>query len=895
MKKLNKFFAFIISFCFSVGLISGLLPTINLNNTKATNTKQYTATTKDYYYNNLSKKAKLFYLALSEMEESYFKTGNGRYDLVANNIVTKSEIKDFQNGNSQLFRDFAEARDAFMLDNPQIFYVDFDKVTLSFSSRNSEYFAVIDSGRDDNYFANGFTSQTEVETAISNFDSAVETILNNISSLTDNKSIIEAVNQALCNSITYTFDSSSIRSAYGALYVNKAVCEGYAKAFKVIMDKKNIPCVEVIGYTQSDADSLEPHAWNYVQLDNKWYLVDVTFNDNEDAEGYYLLLGKEDAGNHIEDGFISNSGYEISYPNLATFNYGTEEITTIVTYEQSGTPYQYIEYQYKNYTSATAMKELETPLYLIVRHEIFDDDNSYAGWGKAYALYAYEGSSNILPINQNVFSTQFLVTTQVPNQSYIYKALDESKIIARSDVIYNDIFNPTVANSATLLESSPSLSNVHDADKTYEVTLTYNKNLKVTDGKIANIIVYSTKSTNLSVFVDVKNVRVENNKIKFTLTPSKMYEHDNLTYSFMPENITTVDGYSVQPASLVFARPWTVCSKIYNDGRYYINAYGSPTLIDNQDLSMTGFKLNNEQVAENQRSQLVLVAKKPSEDLAQDMREDVEDKLDGNSILSSSTYEIDLHICGGVTQIPSGSYVKVAFGFPEGYSAKDAGVTFKVYHFVKDINGNIDPTQTQEIDCVVTEYGIVVTIDSFSPFMVVATDAPKTSKTIYSKTIAGEGSVSANITNSSSAGLEKSLSSLSSGQTITYTITPKSGYRIDYVLVNKKLKTIENNMLTLTFDELESDNELIVSFVADSVANREQVSNLKSLTSEFIQNEKYETATDSKPNTPSLPNQTPSTTKNSNKTLIIIIIIISVALMGVSTVALIVVKNKIKK
>lgn len=58
------------------------------------------------------------------------------------------------------------------------------------------------------------------------------------------------------------------------------VCEGYARAFKVLCDEVGIPCVLVDGHAKNSADSDgEAHMWNYVQMGDNWYAVDVTWND----------------------------------------------------------------------------------------------------------------------------------------------------------------------------------------------------------------------------------------------------------------------------------------------------------------------------------------------------------------------------------------------------------------------------------------------------------------------------------------------------------------------------------------------------------------------------------------------------------------------------------------
>ena len=83
------------------------------------------------------------------------------------------------------------------------------------------------------------------------------------------------------------------------------VCEGYARAFQVLCNELNIPCVLVDGEARTySGDQPEDHMWNYVQIDDGWYAVDVTWNDpyvSADPElkttGYecrdWLLLGSE--------------------------------------------------------------------------------------------------------------------------------------------------------------------------------------------------------------------------------------------------------------------------------------------------------------------------------------------------------------------------------------------------------------------------------------------------------------------------------------------------------------------------------------------------------------------------------------------------------------------------
>ena len=83
------------------------------------------------------------------------------------------------------------------------------------------------------------------------------------------------------------------------------VCEGYSRAFKILCDQKDIPCVLMPGEAKGSKESAgEDHMWTEVMMSNgKWYAVDVTWNDPitpstdliSGAENHnWLLLGRDD-------------------------------------------------------------------------------------------------------------------------------------------------------------------------------------------------------------------------------------------------------------------------------------------------------------------------------------------------------------------------------------------------------------------------------------------------------------------------------------------------------------------------------------------------------------------------------------------------------------------------
>lgn len=58
-------------------------------------------------------------------------------------------------------------------------------------------------------------------------------------------------------------------TAYGALINGVAVCDGYSRAFKLLLDEIGIPCIKI------SSEGIN-HAWNIVTINGKRYHVDVT-------------------------------------------------------------------------------------------------------------------------------------------------------------------------------------------------------------------------------------------------------------------------------------------------------------------------------------------------------------------------------------------------------------------------------------------------------------------------------------------------------------------------------------------------------------------------------------------------------------------------------------------
>ena len=133
--------------------------------------------------------------------------------------------------------------------------------------------------------------------------------------------------------VAYDKEGERQHIATGALIDGRAVCDGYAKAIKLLCDREGIPCVVVAGKAVQNGGT-DLHAWNYVQLENGlWYALDATWDDRGDyAVSSYFLVGSASVINgvvftesHLPHGIFSHGEYTpFTHPTLSAEGYFCE-------------------------------------------------------------------------------------------------------------------------------------------------------------------------------------------------------------------------------------------------------------------------------------------------------------------------------------------------------------------------------------------------------------------------------------------------------------------------------------------------------------------------------------------------------------------------------------------
>lgn len=297
----------------------------NINNYQSSQT----VNVNNFYYEQLDEYGKVIY---DRLYENIDKLKTGTYE--ADFGTEFNDLLHEENGTEVLNNSFQLAINALTFDNTDLFYIDVTKINLltEITTRAfSTTYRVKIGGNGQSYLADGFWDEEYVDIALG----YIEDIKNNIISKTTGKDRVEQikiVHDYLVDTVEYDLEAgSNIYNIYGTLIDKRAVCEGYARAFKYILDDLEIPTVIACGLAKNSVGVTETHAWNYVQLENgQWYAIDVTWDDpviigsgiiSDSIKYQYFLKGANKFfEDHFEDGNIVGEA-DFEYPKLSVLDY----------------------------------------------------------------------------------------------------------------------------------------------------------------------------------------------------------------------------------------------------------------------------------------------------------------------------------------------------------------------------------------------------------------------------------------------------------------------------------------------------------------------------------------------------------------------------------------------
>ena len=314
-----------------------------INNTKATTDTKISGSTvgtqvltkneyqNKYLYSQLGENGKIIYEKLYENKEN-LKTGT--YTIQFGNAFY--DILSQENGSDKLQEEYQTAIEAFTYDNPDVFYIDVTKMYINIETIqkifSTKYNVYINSAKDPTYLLDGFTSKEQIDQCESQVIAVKNQILNQIAGKNDIEKM-RYIHDYLVDTIEYdqTFTEKNIYNIYGALVSKTCVCEGYAKALQYLLNETELENIIITGTATNSDGKTENHAWNYVNIDEKWYAIDTTWDDpiivgggkltNTIRYRYFLKGSSTMNKNHFISTKFTSDGQDFEFPELSITDY----------------------------------------------------------------------------------------------------------------------------------------------------------------------------------------------------------------------------------------------------------------------------------------------------------------------------------------------------------------------------------------------------------------------------------------------------------------------------------------------------------------------------------------------------------------------------------------------
>ena len=254
------------------------------------------------------KQGEFFYYCfalLSDTQKNYYNK-----ILSAAQGIQRMPIKMAAAGEDEKFYDnISAAFGAVAADHPELFWLDGEftmrsgsisgvTVTLSYIYNND---------------SDIYSKRAELETAVSKIIASAQ-----------NRSCFEKevfFHDFLCKNVVYNNTQTTTDedyTVYGALVKGTAVCEGYAEAFQLLLNKCGINCITVRGLGDG-----APHMWNMLELDGDWYGTDITWDGagNNISYKFFNITDEKMSQRHTAFDQTDTRTADFTMPDGMNFNF----------------------------------------------------------------------------------------------------------------------------------------------------------------------------------------------------------------------------------------------------------------------------------------------------------------------------------------------------------------------------------------------------------------------------------------------------------------------------------------------------------------------------------------------------------------------------------------------
>lgn len=194
--------------------------------------------------------------------------------------MPKGYVKLYKQYDS-ISRDIAVAYNALLYDRVEIFWMPYTYIISEYNYAGKVYTAITFSHSGQAGKTDYNVTKEERDKMKVQLENKVEKIVAETKNLKSEYEIEKYFNDYICENTKYVTEGYLVSTAYGALLKNKAHCEGYSRAFKILCNAAGIECDLVCGVSFG-----EGHMWNVVNIDGAHSNVDVTWNDRSENKSY---------------------------------------------------------------------------------------------------------------------------------------------------------------------------------------------------------------------------------------------------------------------------------------------------------------------------------------------------------------------------------------------------------------------------------------------------------------------------------------------------------------------------------------------------------------------------------------------------------------------------------
>ena len=226
---------------------------------------QWTNYSSDYYYNMLSSEEKLLYDRLEAAAVKYMESSE---DITNVKFGNEYYIDNVDCSDLNISKERVQfVVELFYQTEAQYFYLE----NVWTISKTSDGNVVAASIAVYNEFVNGNTRMRYVEA----FKNSIDDWVVKANKESDTYGKQKVIHDLICENITYKTGDYDQSAASGLLdygvFNQKTVCAGYAKTFQILCNAMGIDTIMTVSSS---------HAWNIVNIDGYWYIVDCTYDKN---------------------------------------------------------------------------------------------------------------------------------------------------------------------------------------------------------------------------------------------------------------------------------------------------------------------------------------------------------------------------------------------------------------------------------------------------------------------------------------------------------------------------------------------------------------------------------------------------------------------------------------